>query len=192
MPDCGLSVLPGRLAALTHPLNAGRTIVLPDREWYDPDCCVVVSSGVSCYRPGDVVVLAPNHGAFVPNASPDGREMRLVGVVKPWWESVLGVLTPEGFSPGPGWCLIDRKKRSTGTLLTSKEEYCGVGALIEDGFDHYDDGTEVFYDDRDIKFTFLDTFPESWALMRSQKVSRRQLRGLERSSGTLTPTTACV
>lgn len=112
-------MLPGRLAALTHPLNFGRSIVLPDREWYDPDCCVVVSSGITGFSLGDVVVLAPDHGAYYPSMSPDGREMRMVGVVKPWWESVLGKLTADGFAPAPGWMLVEREQTRTDLPDTS-------------------------------------------------------------------------
>ena len=108
VPGCGVRALPGRIAALTHPLNKGREIVLPDRETYDPDVCTVVSSGVEGFGRGDVVVLAPDHGAFYPGLSPDGRELRIVGVVKPWWESVLGKFSAEGIAPGPGWMLVER------------------------------------------------------------------------------------
>ena len=97
-PDCGVRALPGRIAALTHPLNKGREIVLPDRETYDPDVCTVVSSGVEGFGRGDVVVLAPDRGAFYPGLS---RNRRVVVVAKPWWESVLGNFSAEGIAPGP-------------------------------------------------------------------------------------------
>lgn len=106
VPECGLSVLPGRLAALTHPLNEGRTILLPDREIYDPDLCTVASSGIEGFEKGDVVVLAPDHGAYYPHICPDKRELRIVGVVKPWWESVLAKYTRNGIAPAPGWMLV--------------------------------------------------------------------------------------
>ena len=70
VPDTGVNVLPGRLAALTHPLNTGRSIVLCDREYFDPDVCLVVSSGIRGFVPGEVVVLAPDHGAYYPKISP--------------------------------------------------------------------------------------------------------------------------
>jgi hypothetical protein len=107
VPDCGVTVLPGRLAALTHPLNRGRTIQLPDREIYDPDLATVVSSGIAGFDKGDVVILAPDHGAYYPNVSPDGRELRIVGVACPWWESVLAKYDHEGIHPAPGWMLVE-------------------------------------------------------------------------------------
>jgi hypothetical protein len=106
VPDCGVRVLPGRLAALTHPLNKGRTVLLPDREWYDPDVCTVVSSGLEGFDPGDVVILAPDHGAYYPDLSPDKRECRMVGVARPWWESVLAKYDADGIHPAPGWMLV--------------------------------------------------------------------------------------
>ncbi|MCH7944400.1 MAG: hypothetical protein IIC73_00055 [Armatimonadetes bacterium] len=112
-PECGLRALPGRIAALTHPLNKRREIVLPDRELYDPDVCTVVSSGVEGFGKGDVVILAPDHGAYYPGLSPDGRECRIVGVVKPWWESVLAKFSADGVAPGPGWMLVDREGRGS-------------------------------------------------------------------------------
>ena len=84
-------------------------MLLPDREWYDPDVATAVSSGVVGVEPGDVVVLAPDHGAYYSGLSPDGRECRMVGVVKPWWESVVAKLTPEGIAPAPGWMLVERQ-----------------------------------------------------------------------------------
>lgn len=48
--DLRIDVLPGRLAALSHPLNKGRTLHLPDKELYDPDLATVVSSGWSRAR----------------------------------------------------------------------------------------------------------------------------------------------
>ena len=105
--DCGVRVLPGRLAALTHPINKGRTILLPDKELYDPDVATVVSSGIQGFEKGEVVVLAPDHGAYYPRLSPDGRELRIVGVACPWWESVLAKLDANGLQPAPGWMLVD-------------------------------------------------------------------------------------
>lgn len=107
VPDCGVTVLPGRLAALTHPLNKGRHIQLPDREIYDPDLATVVSSGIEGFQKGDVVVLAPDHGAYYPKISPDGRELRIVGVACPWWESVLAKYDAHGLHPAPGWMLVE-------------------------------------------------------------------------------------
>ncbi len=106
VPDCGVRVLPGRLAALTHPLNKGRTVLLPDREWYDPDVCTVISSGITGFDEGDVVILAPDHGAYYPDLSPDKRECRMVGVARPWWESVLAKYDADGVHPAPGWMLV--------------------------------------------------------------------------------------
>ncbi|MEX2244808.1 MAG: hypothetical protein WD716_13305 [Fimbriimonadaceae bacterium] len=106
VPECGVNVLPGRIAALTHPLNKGRTIHLPDRELYDPDLCTVASSGVRGFDEGEVIVLAPDHGAYYPHISPDKRELRIVGVACPWWESVLAKYDEHGVHPAPGWMLV--------------------------------------------------------------------------------------
>ena len=114
VPECGVRALPGRLAALTHPLNKGRTVLVPDLEIYDPALCTVASSGVQGFERGEVVVLAPDHGAYYPQISPDGREMRIVGVVKPWWESALAKLDASGLRPAPGWMLVERE--SSGVL----------------------------------------------------------------------------
>ena len=107
VPECGVTVLPGRIAALTHPLNKGRTIHLPDRELYDPDLCTVASSGVHGFDKGEVIVLAPDHGAYYPHISPDKRELRIVGVACPWWESVLAKYDGHGIHPAPGWMLVE-------------------------------------------------------------------------------------
>ncbi|MCH8980113.1 MAG: hypothetical protein IH945_12855 [Armatimonadetes bacterium] len=125
-PECGVRALPGRIAALTHPLNKGREVILPDRELYDPDVCTVVGSGVEGFGRGDVVILAPDHGAFYPGLSPDGRELRIVGVVKPWWESVLAKFSAEGVAPGPGWMLVERESKAEGIRLKAEGNglYC--------------------------------------------------------------------
>ena len=130
-PECGLRALPGRIAALTHPLNKGREIVLPDRELYDPDVCTVVSSGVEGFGRGDAVILAPDHGAYYPGLSPDGRECRIVGVVKPWQESVLAKFSADGIAPGPGWMLVDREGRAEGRRLKAE----GRGGAKRKGLD---------------------------------------------------------
>ena len=54
VPDLGVDVLPGRLAALSHPLNKGREILYADRETRDPDVCTVTSSGIRWFGPGGV------------------------------------------------------------------------------------------------------------------------------------------
>jgi hypothetical protein len=110
VPECGVTVLPGRIAALTHPLNKGRTIHLPDRELYDPDLCTVASSGVHGFSKEEVIVLAPDHGAYYPHISPDKRELRIVGVACPWWESVLAKYDEHGLHPAPGWMLVERER----------------------------------------------------------------------------------
>jgi hypothetical protein len=107
VPDLKLTVLPGRLAAVSHPLNKGRKVLLPDREWYDPDLATVASSGINVFEKGDVVVLAPDHGAYYPDVSPDKRELRVVGVACPWWESVLATYDEHGLHPAPGWMLVE-------------------------------------------------------------------------------------
>ena len=107
VPDLKLTVLPGRLAALSHPLNKGRMVLLPDREWYDPDLATVASSGINLFKKGDVVVLAPDHGAFFPQKENDARELRIVGVACPWWESVLATYDQNGLHPAPGWILVE-------------------------------------------------------------------------------------
>lgn len=113
VPDCGLSVLPGRLASLTHPLNKGRRILLPDKELYDPDVATVVSSGITGFEKGDIVVLAPDHGAYYPRLGPDKRELRIVGVACPWYESVLAKLDANGLHPAPGWMLVETVVQDT-------------------------------------------------------------------------------
>lgn len=111
VPDLRIDVLPGRLAALSYPLNKGRTVQLPDKELYDPDLATVVSSGIDGLDKGEVVVLAPDHGAFYPNISPDKRELRIVGVACPWWDSVLAKLDADGLHPAPGWMLVEIEQR---------------------------------------------------------------------------------
>lgn len=111
VPDCGIkAMLPGRLAAVTHPLNKGRKVLLADREWYDPDVCVVVASGIPGYEPGEVVVLQADHGAYYPKMSPDGREVRMIGVIRPWYETIVAKWTEDGLEPTPGYALVERER----------------------------------------------------------------------------------
>ena len=134
VPECGVTVLPGRIAALTHPLNKGRTIQLPDRELYDPDLCTVANSGVHGFDKGEVIVLAPDHGAYYPHISPDKRELRIVGVACPWWESVLAKYDEHDIHPAPGWMLVEREPASGPhpnplpfTQTRCRRSSCGTG-----------------------------------------------------------------
>ncbi len=189
-PDCGVRALPGRIAALTHPLNKGREIVLPDRETYDPDVCTVVSSGVEGFGRGDVVVLAPDHGAFFPGLSPDGRELRIVGVVKPWWESVLGMFSGEGIAPGPGWMLVDRAECRVLSaecrrivLADSVLQFGDVGTVVAscgDGWSSPYEGERVCIQGLRT-YTFREVVPKSWALVRAPIASKLWLSSLQRA-----------
>lgn len=212
VPECGVTVLPGRLAALTHTLNKGREILLPDREWYDPDVCTVVSSGVSGFDPGEVVVLAPDHGAFYPSMSPDGREVRMVGVVKPWWESVLGKLSADEFAPGPGWMLVEREQARTnpnkseqirtpvasGRESGDKSQHSQTAILLPDTIDKfsqtatviasYGDGWSRPHEGERVcidglrTYTFREVLPESWALVRVPIASKKWLSSLNKAN----------
>lgn len=94
VPDCGVRVLPGRLAALTHPLNKGRTVLLPDREWYDPDVCTVV------FAPN---VLESALGRFgrIPKMMPESEQIRHYDRAgnQPvtWWLAADSLLAAAGF-----------------------------------------------------------------------------------------------
>lgn len=133
-PDCGMTCLPGRIAGLSHPINTNAVIHTVDREYMHPDVVTVCSSGVSCVKEGSVWALKPDSGAFWKKI--EGRELRIIGVSRPWWESVLGELRDDGFHPAPGYALIEREEERMG-FLESAKKHLPYGKCLEsvgDGF----------------------------------------------------------
>ena len=184
VPDLGVAVLPGRLAALSHPLNKGREILYADRETRHPDVCTVTSSGIRGFDPGEVAVLVPGHGAFYPQK--DERELRIIGVAVPWWDSVVGKWSEEGFAPAPGYQLVDREEsvvwsraNSSGIQLPDSEPRFGkVGTVLADNTDQESmEGERVCFEHFE-HYTFHECLPKSWCVVRAGIASRGWLQSL--------------
>lgn len=182
IPDLGVTVLPGRLAAVSHPLNKGREIILTERDTYAPDVCTIVSSGVKGFVPGEVVVLAPDHGAFYPG----DRELRIVGVVKPWWESVLGKWSADGFAPAPGCLLVEREmtdqwlnaKKKGFELPDSIPKWSTTGIVLASCSDVKTlNGERICFEHFDF-YTFKECLPENWCVVKAKNASKGWLRSL--------------
>ena len=181
VPEMGITAMPGKLVALSHPINSGSGLVMVDRERYYPDIATVVSSGIRGFSPGEVVVLAPDHGAFYPGMSPDGRECRMVGVIKPWWESIIGKWGPKGFAPAPGWILIERDLIEQGTILTpdSQEKWANTGYIVSDCTDlGSQEGDHVCFEHFGY-YEFDGCLPESFVVVNAMNASKGWMRSLE-------------
>ena len=195
VPDLGVDVLPGRLAALSHPLNKGREILYADRETRDPDVCTVTSSGIRGFEPGEVAVLVPSHGIYLPQK--DERELRIVGVAVPWWESVLGKWSEEGFAPAPGLILVERERPhellkylidrgalsgcSMGKTIILPDSLRGfgtVGKVLADNTDQdSSEGERICFEQYEY-FTFKECLPESGCVVKAGNESKGWLRSL--------------
>lgn len=215
VPDIGMRVLPGRVAVLSHPVNAdpnalhyaegssrdewvcvgcGRTTEIlpsypcpecggkielaktpsgkPRRGYYEPDLATVVSDQVPDLTPGEVVVVAPDHGAFYPF---DKRELRLLGVAMPWWESIVGKWSPEGFAPSPGWMLIDREPVEREIEVAKAKRFMDVGKVLGCNGQVDLSGERVEFGDWPC-YTFRG-LPESWCVVRAPIAGRKWLQG---------------
>lgn len=175
-----ITVLPGRLAAVSHPQNTG-LIHLPERESYAPDIATVVSSGIRGFSRGEHVVLVPEHGTFYDDAVEGGLELRMVGVIKPWWESIIGKWGEEGFAAAPGWLLVERDAKKEGVLqLTDKSE-----KWEETGYVVSDCAPEGSLEGERIVFTgskyyeFDSCLPESFCVVKHQNCPKSWMRSLE-------------
>ena len=184
VPECDINVLPGRLAALSHPQNQTEGIIVPHREIYHPDVCTVVSSGLWFVNEGEVWLLAPDHGAYYPDISPDGRECRLIGVVVPWHESLLGRLDADGsIWPAPGWMVI---KRETPDYKGDLEVPDSVKGEKDYGEVIASCGTEfqAFHKGERVTFSGCRTYEltEDRVLVQAPICSRRWLQSLTQAS----------
>lgn len=175
-PDLGIRCLPGRIAALSHPFDGKRgSVYIPDRERYWPDVATVVSSGVRWIQPGEVGVFRPSHGAF--KEGWEERELRMFGVVCPWWHSLMGKWTPDGFVPGPGWTVVEREKVDQGFLDTT-EEWAKVGKVLGDNTDTgTKEGERIYFGTHE--WWEMVGMPESHVLVWTKDASKRYCRGME-------------
>jgi hypothetical protein len=184
VPECGIIAMPGKVAAVSHPLNEGRDVLFVDRESFDPDLAVVVSSGTAALKPGQVIVMKPDKGAYYPGLSDDGREVRMVGVHRPWWEDIMCVYSENGLAPTPGWMLIKRDTNYDGPIeLPGKERYASHGTCIASCGENWSsphEGEKVCFEGLET-FTFSDTIDESWCLVRAGIASRKWLSSLRRA-----------
>lgn len=134
VPDLGIHPLPGRIVTVSHKQVHG-LIAIPDKERYWCDVVVVVESGVRGIEKGDVWLVASGHGAFLPNKD---REVRLFGVVSPWYESFVAKLSPDGIAPGPGWTMIDPEVKTSSLALPEsylKKNQQKLGTIVADNSD---------------------------------------------------------
>lgn len=178
VPDIGLTCLPGRIAALSHPINAGSGLLIVDRDRYSPDIAVVASSGVRGFEKGDVIVLEPDHGAFYDGFSPDGRELRMIGVVKPWWESVIGKWSDKGFAPAPGWILIERDSKPESAIEIIGNDYTTTGYIVADCSDIASQEGDYVCFDRFNYYEFDSCLPKSFVVVKAMNASKNWLRSL--------------
>jgi hypothetical protein len=169
---------------MAHPVNAHSGIQIPEREWHWPDLGVVVDSGVSKYKPGQVLVLRPEAGAFYPAPKEgwdgwDERELRIIGVGRHWREAVLGELTEDGFVPAEGYALIDREPITSSMELAGRPKFhpygdClsgeGQGSKVVYQDDRVEHGTVIPGDER---WEFYGVLPKSYALVKAQRALAR-------------------
>ena len=194
----GYTALPGRLAALSQPTNEGRSVLMAEKDHYAPDLAMIVSSGINGFRQGETVVLAPDHGTFL-DPPPEGwtrlpgsndsdvnpyrrddRELRIIGVIKPWWESVIGKWSKDGFAAAPGWLLIDREPL-TGEILTTDraKKWNEVGIVGSDCTDQASMiGERVVFTGMPY-YTFDSCLPKSYCVVNAGLASKKWLRSLE-------------
>ena len=138
--DVGATAMPGKIVAIQDRATFS-TVLSVDREYFQPDTCLVVSSGVDCVPVGAIVVPRPGAiqtdtvGAYWKNTK-DGREVRIFGLPDPWYWQLCGFVDRSGFHPYPGWgiweteeedSVIDRVMQNpvTGVCVES----CGDGFL---------------------------------------------------------------
>ena len=174
-PGLGIECLPGRIAALSHPYKNDGLVKTLDWERYFPDVATVVSSGVSWIRPGQIAVLMPDHGAF--KEGWDERELRLIGVVRPWWHSLLGMLTEGGFCPAPGWSVVERGPRQKcSSILVLDEGFSSVGAIVAANPPDIEGQRVCIEGEQAFEFVGM---PESHVLVWTRHIGKQELRKYE-------------
>jgi hypothetical protein len=184
VPKVPTRCLPGRIAFMAHPVNAHDGIVLPEREWHWPDIGVVADSGVSKFKPGQVLVLRPEAGAFYPAPKGgwdgwDSRELRIIGVGRSWRDVVLGELTEEGFTPAEGYALIDREPVTSSMEIVGRAKFhthgqclSGEGQCERVVFqgERIEHGAPIPGDEH---WEFYGVLPKSYALVKAQRALAR-------------------
>jgi len=182
VPDIGLRCLPGRIAAISQTGTARGSVLLADKYKFQPDTAVVADSGVSGVDVGDVCLFYPGHGKFMDS---EFGEIRLFGVVCPWWHSMIAKVSEQGLAPGPGWTLIDRDVKAQGLVHTIKEDVLWTGTVVSDNTDQPSMAGErvvLLPDDYEI-VCFERPYPQSLIAVRprhSQAASRGWLRSLDK------------
>ena len=177
-----MRALAGRIVALAD--VAKYPILLPDRDSVAPDTAVVVSSGVSCYSPGDTIVCVPGTGAV--SGTHEGRDIRLFGVNFPWWTQIIGSIADGDFIPGPGYAVVERERPSS--TIETLEEWCPYGKCIASCEEWYAEtlvGERVAlpmerrYQDLPEYMVFQGFGEKSWAVFWAETASRGWLRSIE-------------
>lgn len=171
VPDLPLEVLSGKIATVS--LGQSKSLIeLPNKERYWPDAVLVCKSGVKGIEPGDVWLVASGHGAFLPNFSPDGREVRLFGVVCPWWDSFVAKVSEHGLAPGPSWTMILQDKAENKFLMDEKPPKRGVIVADNNGPAGSNEGDYV-------DFSHFEGYEsEGFMFVQAQTASRGWLRRL--------------
>lgn len=191
---------------VSHPLNDGRAILLPDREVYDPDVCLVCESGIGYVKKGEVWIVMFERGAYYPDMSPDGREVRIVGAYskgsdknKPWGVFLARYGEGNTIAPGPGWMLVEEERIEYALAVPdSFPRTTGMGTVLAGSGVAYEDGRQTTIDLAGLKIPIAGSFdpemgawvgtesygfhgrcvPDTWRLVRNTDVPVSYLRRL--------------
>lgn len=110
-----LNCLPGRVAVLMHKGEKRGGIFMPPSGRLNPDVGYVYDSGTEL-AVGSEVIVRGYHGMWMDDFE-DGRQLRLYGVVCPWYESIVCVRTPLGFEPTYDWVLLKMADTESSVIL---------------------------------------------------------------------------
>lgn len=111
-----LQCLPGRVAVLMHKGEKRGGLYMPPSGRLNPDVGYVYDTGTTYLKEGSEVIVRGYHGMWMDDFE-DGRQLRLYGVICPWYESIVCVRTPLGFEPTYDWCLLKLDDAKTDLIL---------------------------------------------------------------------------
>ena len=139
--DVGARAMPGKVIALQDKRKQGQVLCV-DRTYFQPDTCLVVSSGVGCIKVGQTMVSLPSDedtnpiGAYWKEVG--GRQVRIFGTGGwPWWTQLVGWYDADGFTPTPGWAVWNQDERKSSIELTEGGKKAMLGTCLSscgDGF----------------------------------------------------------
>ena len=168
--DC-VNCLPGRCAVAMYEGVSRSGLLMPLSGRLSPDLgvCVASACGVGV---GQECLVKPYTGAWYENFQGSGCQVRLFGVIEPWYESIPATRHGEWLLPTHDWVLLEREYAVSEILTVSKRPTCRASVVTvgPEVKDVHPDERMVFSEPEDglLTFKFGPEKAESWCLIREK------------------------